>query len=32
MEEINIAIFAFDADRKLRLANQAAQVPLDKPA
>jgi two-component system nitrogen regulation sensor histidine kinase NtrY len=32
MEEINIAIFAFDSDRKLRLANQAAQLLLDKPA
>ncbi|MDO8541670.1 MAG: ATP-binding protein [Opitutaceae bacterium] len=32
MEEINIAIFAFDADRKLRLANHAAQVLLRKPA
>lgn len=32
MEEINIAIFAFDAERKLRLANQAAQLLLGKPA
>lgn len=32
MEEINIAIFAFDADRKLRLANHAAQILLAKPA
>ena len=32
MEEINIAIFAFDADHKLRLANHAAQLLLDKPA
>ena len=32
MEEINIAIFAFDADRKLRLANHAAQLLLGKPA
>jgi two-component system nitrogen regulation sensor histidine kinase NtrY len=32
MEEINISIFAFDADHKLRLANQAAQLLLDKPA
>ncbi|MCX6951996.1 MAG: ATP-binding protein [Verrucomicrobia bacterium] len=32
MEEINISIFAFDADRKLRLANQAAQLLLNKPA
>src|SRR5471032_1204068 len=32
MEEINIAIFAFDADRKLRLANHAAQLLLAKPA
>ncbi|MBI5770491.1 MAG: PAS domain-containing protein [Verrucomicrobia bacterium] len=32
MEEINIAIFAFDADQKLRLANQAAQLLLAKPA
>lgn len=32
MEEINIAIFAFDAERKLRLANHAAQLLLDKPA
>jgi two-component system, NtrC family, nitrogen regulation sensor histidine kinase NtrY len=32
MEEINIAIFAFDADRKLRLANHAGQLLLDKPA
>ncbi|HEY1107293.1 MAG TPA: ATP-binding protein [Opitutaceae bacterium] len=32
MEEINIAIFAFDGDRKLRLANHAGQLLLDKPA
>src|SRR5688572_17438554 len=32
MEEINIAIFAFDSDRKLRLANHAAQLLLGKPA
>jgi two-component system, NtrC family, nitrogen regulation sensor histidine kinase NtrY len=32
MEEINIAIFAFDADRKLRLANHAGQLLLNKPA
>jgi two-component system, NtrC family, nitrogen regulation sensor histidine kinase NtrY len=32
MEEINIAIFAFDAERKLRLANHAAQLLLNKPA
>ena len=32
MEEINIAIFAFDRDRKLRLANHAAQLLLAKPA
>jgi two-component system, NtrC family, nitrogen regulation sensor histidine kinase NtrY len=32
MEEINIAIFAFDADRKLRLANHAAQLLLNRPA
>src|SRR4051812_40498951 len=32
MEEINIAIFAFDGDRKLRLANHAAQLLLAKPA
>ncbi|MES2697605.1 MAG: ATP-binding protein [Verrucomicrobiota bacterium] len=32
MEEINIAIFAFDSDRKLRLANHAGQLLLDKPA
>jgi nitrogen fixation/metabolism regulation signal transduction histidine kinase len=32
MEEINISIFAFDADRKLRLANHAAQLLLAKPA
>jgi nitrogen fixation/metabolism regulation signal transduction histidine kinase len=32
MEEINIAIFAFDADRRLRLANHAAQILLAKPA
>jgi len=32
MEEINIAIFAFDGERKLRLANHAAQLLLAKPA
>jgi two-component system nitrogen regulation sensor histidine kinase NtrY len=32
MEEINIAIFAFDAEHKLRLANHAAQLLLGKPA
>jgi len=32
MEEINIAIFAFDAEKKLRLANHAAQLLLGKPA
>lgn len=32
MEEINIAIFAFDGDRKLRLANHAGQLLLGKPA
>lgn len=32
MEEINIAIFAFDSDRKLRLANHAGQLLLAKPA
>ena len=32
MEEINISIFAFDADKKLRLANHAAQLLLAKPA
>jgi two-component system nitrogen regulation sensor histidine kinase NtrY len=32
MEEINIAIFAFDAERKLRLANHAGQLLLAKPA
>ena len=32
MEEINIAIFAFDGGRKLRLANHAAQLLLGKPA
>jgi nitrogen fixation/metabolism regulation signal transduction histidine kinase len=32
MEEINLAIFAFDADQKLRLANHAAQLLLAKPA
>jgi two-component system, NtrC family, nitrogen regulation sensor histidine kinase NtrY len=32
MEEINIAIFAFDHERKLRLANHAGQLLLDKPA
>jgi nitrogen fixation/metabolism regulation signal transduction histidine kinase len=32
MEEINIAIFAFDGERKLRLANHAGQLLLGKPA
>jgi nitrogen fixation/metabolism regulation signal transduction histidine kinase len=32
MEEINIAIFAFDAEQKLRLANHAGQLLLRKPA
>jgi two-component system nitrogen regulation sensor histidine kinase NtrY len=32
MEEINIAIFAFDGERKLRLANHAAQLLLARPA
>jgi two-component system nitrogen regulation sensor histidine kinase NtrY len=32
MEEINLAIFAFDDDRKLRLANHAGQILLGKPA
>lgn len=32
MEEIDVAIFAFDADRKLRLANHAGQLLLGKPA
>jgi two-component system nitrogen regulation sensor histidine kinase NtrY len=32
MEEINIAIFAFDADHQLRLANHAAQLLLNQPA
>jgi two-component system nitrogen regulation sensor histidine kinase NtrY len=32
MEEINIAILAFDFDHKLRLANHAAQLLLAKPA
>ena len=32
MEEINISIFAFDADRKLRLANHSAQLLLGRPA
>jgi nitrogen fixation/metabolism regulation signal transduction histidine kinase len=32
MAEINIAIFAFDDGHRLRLANQAAQVLLGKPA
>lgn len=32
MEEIDIAIFAFDAEGKLRLANHAAQILLNKPA
>jgi two-component system, NtrC family, nitrogen regulation sensor histidine kinase NtrY len=32
MEEINIAIFAFDGEHKLRLANHAGQLLLAKPA
>lgn len=32
MEEIEIAIFAFDAEGKLRLANHAAQMLMNKPA
>src|SRR5688500_14838418 len=32
MEEINIAIFAFDEEHKLRLANRAAQLLLAEPA
>lgn len=32
MEEINLAIFAFDSEGKLRLANQAGQLLLNKPA
>jgi nitrogen fixation/metabolism regulation signal transduction histidine kinase len=32
MEEINLAIFAFDADHNLRLANHAGQLLLGKPA
>jgi nitrogen fixation/metabolism regulation signal transduction histidine kinase len=32
MEEIEVAIFAFDAEGKLRLANHAGQLLLDKPA
>ena len=32
MEEINLAIFAFDAEHKLRLANHAGQLLLGKPA
>jgi two-component system nitrogen regulation sensor histidine kinase NtrY len=32
MEEINIAIFAFDSERKLRLANHAGQLLLGRPA
>lgn len=32
MEEIDVAIFAFDGNGKLRLANQAAQLLLAKPA
>jgi nitrogen fixation/metabolism regulation signal transduction histidine kinase len=32
MEEIEVAIFAFDAEGKLRLANHAGQILLDKPA
>jgi len=32
MEEIQVAIFAFDSESKLRLANHAGQLLLDKPA
>lgn len=32
MEEINISIFAFDGEKKLRLANHAGQLLLGKPA
>jgi len=32
MEEIQVAIFAFDSERKLRLANHAGQILLAKPA
>ncbi len=32
MEEINLAVFAFDEEGKLRLANHAAQLLLGKPA
>jgi nitrogen fixation/metabolism regulation signal transduction histidine kinase len=32
MEEIEVAIFAFDSDAKLRLANHAGQILLGKPA
>jgi PAS domain S-box-containing protein len=32
MEEIEVAIFAFDADGRLRLANHAGQILLGKPA
>jgi two-component system nitrogen regulation sensor histidine kinase NtrY len=32
MEEINLAVFAFDEEHKLRLANHAAQLLLGKPA
>ena len=32
MEEIDIAIFAFDSEGKLRLANHAAQLLVNKPA
>ena len=32
MEEIEVAIFAFDSDSKLRLANHAGQLLLKKPA
>ncbi len=32
MEEIEVAIFAFDSDGKLRLANHAGQILLGKPA
>lgn len=32
MEEIEVAVFAFDADQKLRLVNRAAERLLDRPA
>lgn len=31
MDEIDVAVFAFDADRRLRLANRAGEVLLDRP-